>query len=65
MLKKTAGKKYGQLPGMQSVNADIDRELLIDPLPQGEFYTLRFSKTTLYKKQNDTCWSSGGGGVTV
>ena len=41
----------------------LDRELLIDP--QGEFCTLWFFKTTLYKKQNDTCWPSGSGGVTV
>ena len=27
--------------------------------------TLWFSKTTLYMKQNDTCWPSGSGGVAV
>ena len=29
---------------------------------EGEFCTLRFSKFTLYQKQNDTCWPSGSGG---
>ena len=36
----------------------LDLELAIDPpppIPQGEFCTLWFSKTTLYKKQNDIC----------
>ena len=42
----------------------IDRELLMNPT--GEFCTLCFSKTTLYKKHNDTCLSSGSGDdVTV
>ena len=29
--------------------------LAIDPLPQGEFCTLRFPDTTLYKPQNEIC----------
>ena len=34
----------------------IELELAIDPPPPlGEFCTLSFSETTLYKKQNDTC----------
>ena len=38
-----------------NIDKKVDRELLVDPLPHGVFGTLRFSKTTLYKTQNDTC----------
>ena len=33
----------------------LDLELAIDPLPQGEFCTLYFPDTTLYKRQNEVC----------
>ena len=48
-------KKSTDDKSMRNCPATLGLELPIDPLPQGEFRTLEFPNTTLYRRQNEIC----------